>query len=264
MGARTYIVSRAEAGRTVADWLRMRLGLAPADVRHWLRERRVVLSGVPCADPFRRLQSGQRLEILSLPPVKTDASGAPTIRPHLVYADDHIVVVDKPPGVTTMRHAEDIAEFGRRAALLATHLGGSDAWLARQGEKGPAGAGAAVHRIDNETSGLVVFARTADAERNLGGQFRRTLRIVFIWRWFAAGRGTNASSRFWCADRGDGRRGSATAPQKDGQRAATHVRVVEALGEYSLVECRLETGRTHQVRIHLGEAGGAIMRRADL
>jgi 23S rRNA pseudouridine1911/1915/1917 synthase len=56
-------------------------------------------------------------------------------------------------------------------------------------------------------------------------------------------------------DRGDGRRGSTAAPQPDGQRAVTHVRVVEALGEYSLVECRLETGRTHQVRIHLGEAG---------
>jgi 23S rRNA pseudouridine1911/1915/1917 synthase len=55
-------------------------------------------------------------------------------------------------------------------------------------------------------------------------------------------------------DRGDGRRGSSTSPGQ-GQRAVTHVRVVEKLGEYTLVECRLETGRTHQVRIHLGEAG---------
>jgi 23S rRNA pseudouridine1911/1915/1917 synthase len=56
-------------------------------------------------------------------------------------------------------------------------------------------------------------------------------------------------------DRGDGRRGSTTAPQPDGQRAVTHIRVVEALDDYTLVECELETGRTHQVRIHLGEAG---------
>src|SRR5438067_1016700 len=55
-------------------------------------------------------------------------------------------------------------------------------------------------------------------------------------------------------DRGDGRRGSTTKPG-EGQRAVTHVRVVEAVGDYTLVECRLETGRTHQVRIHLGEAG---------
>src|SRR5262249_56579255 len=55
-------------------------------------------------------------------------------------------------------------------------------------------------------------------------------------------------------DRGDGRRGSTSAPG-EGQRAVTHVRVLEELGEFTLVECRLETGRTHQVRIHLGEAG---------
>src|SRR5437016_14202890 len=55
-------------------------------------------------------------------------------------------------------------------------------------------------------------------------------------------------------DRGDGRRGSSPTPG-EGQRAVTHVRVVEELGDYTLVECRLETGRTHQVRIHLGENG---------
>src|SRR5262249_45822823 len=58
-------------------------------------------------------------------------------------------------------------------------------------------------------------------------------------------------------DRGDGRRGSSSEPGA-GQRAVTHVRVLEALGEYTLVECRLETGRTHQVRIHLGEGGTPI------
>jgi 23S rRNA pseudouridine1911/1915/1917 synthase len=55
-------------------------------------------------------------------------------------------------------------------------------------------------------------------------------------------------------DRGDGRRGSSAVPGQ-GQRAVTHVRVLEEWGAYTLVECRLETGRTHQVRIHLGEAG---------
>jgi 23S rRNA pseudouridine1911/1915/1917 synthase len=56
------------------------------------------------------------------------------------------------------------------------------------------------------------------------------------------------------ADRGDGRRGSA-AGTGEGQHAVTHVRIVEELGDYTLIECRLETGRTHQIRIHLGEAG---------
>ncbi len=252
-------MNRAEAGRTVADWLRMRLGLAPADVRLWLRERRVVLGGFPCPDPFRRLQRGQRLEIHPLAPLKKsipskkDTSAASTKRPRLVYADDHIVVVDKPPGMTTMRHAEDVAEFGRRAKrFLPTTLADLIPGLLTQSRPGPVRA---VHRIDNETSGLVVFARTADAERRLGGQFRaHTTDRLYV----ALVRGQASDGRIESVlvrDRGDGRRGSGTSPQPDGQRAVTHVRVVEALGEYSLVECRLETGRTHQVRIHLGEVG---------
>ena len=155
-----------------------------------------------------------------------------------------------------MRHAEDLAEFGRRAKrYLPTTLADLIPALLAKNRRGRPGPVRAVHRIDNETSGLVVFARTVDAERHLGGQFRAhsTDRL-----YLALVRGQARDGRLESVlvrDRGDGRRGSATGPQPDGQRAVTHVRVVEALGEYSLVECRLETGRTHQVRIHLGEAG---------
>jgi 23S rRNA pseudouridine1911/1915/1917 synthase len=111
-----------------------------------------------------------------------------------------------------------------------------------------------VHRLDKETSGLVVFARSVAAERHLGQQFRAhsTERCYLA---LVRGRAKPGQiESFLVRDRGDGRRGSATKPG-EGQRAVTHVRVVEELGEYTLVECRLETGRTHQVRIHLGEAG---------
>jgi 23S rRNA pseudouridine1911/1915/1917 synthase len=112
----------------------------------------------------------------------------------------------------------------------------------------------AVHRIDKDTSGLVVFACSVEAERHLGQQFRAhsTDRV-----YLALVRGRAQSGRiesYLVRERGDGRRGSATK-DGEGQRAVTHVRVVEELSDYTLVECRLETGRTHQVRIHLGEAG---------
>jgi 23S rRNA pseudouridine1911/1915/1917 synthase len=171
------------------------------------------------------------------------------------YADAHVVVVEKPAGLTTMRHAEEEAEFGRRARrylppTLADLLPG----LLAQGKPGRQPPVRAVHRIDKETSGLVVFARTAAAESNLGRQFRAhgiDRRYLVVVR----GRARPGRIESWLVrDRGDGRRGSGAAPG-DGQRAVTHVRVVKELGEYTLVECRLETGRTHQVRIHLGEAG---------
>src|SRR5262249_4846530 len=109
-------------------------------------------------------------------------------------------------------------------------------------------------RLDKETSGLVVFARTREAERKLGEQFRAH---TIERRYLAVVRGIAKPGRiesYLERDRGDGRRGS-TLESGPGKRAVTHVRVVEDLGEYSLVECRLETGRTHQVRIHLGERG---------
>jgi 23S rRNA pseudouridine1911/1915/1917 synthase len=173
-------------------------------------------------------------------------------QPIVRFADAHVVVVDKPPGLTTMRHPYETAEFGARgrrylpatlADVLRAQLGG--------------GKLRAVHRLDKDTSGLVVFARTLAAERHLGEQFRAH---TVERRYLAIVRGRALSQRIesWLLhDRGDGRRGSSPRAG-EGQRAVTHVGVVEVLGEYTLVECRLETGRTHQVRIHLGEAGMPI------
>jgi 23S rRNA pseudouridine1911/1915/1917 synthase len=170
----------------------------------------------------------------------------------LRHVDDAVVVVDKPPGVTTHRSTTEAAEFGARgkrylpstlADRLPALLPGGEPCLA-------------VHRIDRDTSGLVVFARTPEAEVDLGRQFRAH---TVGRRYLAITRGRPAEGRIesWLVgDRGDGRRGS--GPPGEGQRAVTHVRVLEVLGACCLVECRLETGRTHQVRIHLGEAGAPL------
>jgi 23S rRNA pseudouridine1911/1915/1917 synthase len=114
-----------------------------------------------------------------------------------------------------------------------------------------------VHRLDKETSGLVVFARTVVAERGLGKQFhahtvtRRYLAIVSDTL-----PSQTIASRL-IRDRGDGRRGS-TAVGDAGKEAITHVEAVEPLPGYTLVACRLETGRTHQIRIHLAELGHPV------
>ncbi len=189
-------------------------------------------------------------------PPEADAPGSPGSEPVIVHADEQIVVVDKPPGLTTMRHADEAAEFGARARrFLPPTLADLLPGLLAKGKYGRPGRVRAVHRLDSDTSGLVVFARTAEAERELGRQFRaRSTDRVYL----ALVRGRAKDGRIESVlvrDRGDGRRGSATDSNDPGQRAVTHVRVVEEFGDFTLVECRLETGRTHQVRIHLGEAG---------
>ena len=171
----------------------------------------------------------------------------------IVYSDDSIVVANKPAGLTTMRHREEADEFGQRgkkflpktlADLLPAMLGA------------PGRPVIAVHRIDRDTSGLVVFALTRLAAKKLTKQFREHSAER---RYLAMTRGVPKVQRIesiFVRDRGDARRGS--SPQNnspDGKRAITHVSVLEDMGNFALVECRLETGRTHQVRIHLGEAG---------
>jgi 23S rRNA pseudouridine1911/1915/1917 synthase len=176
-------------------------------------------------------------------------------KPIIRYADKHIVIVDKPAGLTTMRHAEEVAEFGPRGKrFLPPTLADLLPGLLAQRRPNERTKVRAVHRLDKDTSGLVVFARTIEAERHLGKQFRAHM-IERVYRGLVRGQAKTERIESWLVrDRGDGRRGSSATPD-NGQRAVTHVRVLEELGDYTLVECRLETGRTHQVRIHLGEAG---------
>jgi 23S rRNA pseudouridine1911/1915/1917 synthase len=114
-----------------------------------------------------------------------------------------------------------------------------------------------VHRLDKLTSGLVVFARSAVAERELGRQFKaHTVDRQYVA--VVRGRPQPGTVRTWLiANRGDGRRGSSKT-EGVGKLAVTHLVNVVPLGEYSLVTCRLETGRTHQIRIHLAELGHPV------
>jgi 23S rRNA pseudouridine1911/1915/1917 synthase len=266
--SQVFVVTSKEAGSTLAAVLKGRMGLSWSQARRLIEQRRVRVAGQGCADPVRRLRTGQRIEITETRDTKHETRGkrkptrrlvsrvpclvSPASEPALRHVDDAVVVVDKPPGMTTHRSATEAAEFGARGKrFLPATL--ADQLPALLPDAGPLRA---VHRIDRDTSGLVVFARTPEAEAELGRQFRAH---TVGRRYLAIARGRPADGRIesWLVrDRGDGRRG--TGPPGAGQRAVTHVRVLEELGGCCLVECRLETGRTHQVRIHLGEAGAPL------
>jgi 23S rRNA pseudouridine1911/1915/1917 synthase len=252
MPPQSFVVARSEARQTVAGLLRVHLAVSWSEARRLVQSGRVRLGGGLCREPNRRASPGQRIEIAEAAPVREpSADGEPVIR----YGDDHLVVVDKPPGLTTMRHPDEAAEFGARARrFLPPTLADLLPGLLVAGRPGRPPPVIAVHRLDKDTSGLVVFARTPAAARQLGRQFREHT-VERSYRALVRGRAVaGAIESHLVRDRGDGRRGSSTQTGAS-QRAVTHVRVVEDLGAYTLVECRLETGRTHQIRIHLGEAG---------
>ena len=115
-----------------------------------------------------------------------------------------------------------------------------------------------VHRLDRDTSGLMVFARTAEAQHALDGQFKaRGVGRSYLAVVHGHPQAMTITTHI-VRDRGDGLRGSAEVWGKDpaaGQRAVTHIEPLEKIGRYWLIRCTLETGRTHQIRIHLSEIG---------
>ncbi|HEX4591987.1 MAG TPA: RluA family pseudouridine synthase, partial [Gemmataceae bacterium] len=170
-----------------------------------------------------------------------------------------VAVVEKPAGINTVRHPSELGWKMVRRGLSPTLQDRLQAAIAARLRQ-PASARSPlrkVHRLDKLTSGLVVFARSAIAERELGRQFRaHTVDRQYLA--VVPGRPQSGTIRTWLvADRGDGRRGSSRT-EGVGKLAVTHLVAVEPVGAYSIVTCRLETGRTHQIRIHLSELGHPV------
>ncbi len=283
MPAIQFLVEKRESGWTVAEMLRKRFTLTWTQAKRIVERGHVRVAGQLTRAPEQRIKAGNRvwiatgaIEVKSVKgpkPKKSDEVVTPITKPkakpkakkepappnpildqiEIVYVDDSIVVVNKPADLTTTRNAEETAEFGPRAKkflpktlaeLLPTLLGAPNRKVVP------------VHRLDRDTTGLLVFARTSRAATSLMTQFRKH---TVDRRYIALTRGIPEESRIesvFVKDRGDGRRGSSKELKPPGgQKAVTRVKVLSELGGSAKIECRLETGRTHQVRIHLGEAG---------
>lgn len=166
---------------------------------------------------------------------------------YVSFCDPHVVVVRKPAGISSIEHEGE-------PTCLATELRD---WLSRR-EQRSCPPLEVVHRLDKVTSGVMVFARTRAAQLELKEQFRaHTTGRHYVA--VAHGRVHDGTLSFRLVrDRGDGLRGVTHAPNL-GRHSVTHVVTREVLERCSVVECRLETGRTHQIRIHLAHTGHPVV-----
>jgi len=215
----------------------------------------VSVDGSTALDPSLRLAEGARIAFEA--PASEDSPLAGEDLPlAVVYEDEHLIVIDKPAGLVV--HPAPGHPAGTLVNALIRHCGASLSGVG--GVRRPG----IVHRLDKDTSGLLVAAKTDAAHRGLSELFADHGRtgslereyLALVWGRFDATAGKIAAP----IGRDPRRRDKmAVAAGERGRHATTHWRLEETLGPASLIACRLETGRTHQIRVHMASIGHPLL-----
>jgi 23S rRNA pseudouridine955/2504/2580 synthase len=226
-----------------------------------------LLKGVPKTHVYRLIRSGEvrvnkgraaahtRLELgnqVRVPPVRTaerdPRSRTPPREFEVLYEDDHLLAIAKPAGIAV--HGGSGLSFGVIEQLRSARPQAKFLEL--------------VHRLDKETSGILLLAKKRSALRSLQDQFRahaiaKTYAALVIGTWPARHKVIDVALHKFVTHAGERRVKPVAADDADGRRSITLVKVAEKFDRFTLLEVTLKTGRTHQIRVHLAHAGHAIV-----
>nr|WP_255726730.1 RluA family pseudouridine synthase [Microvirga sp. ACRRW] len=240
---------------------RLASDLSRSRLQALIREGQVTVDDAPVLDPGRKVGAGARIALQVPPPVAAEPQGE-AMDLVIVYEDDDLIVIDKPAGLVV--HPAAGHESGTLVNALIAHCGESLSGIG--GVKRPG----IVHRLDKDTTGLLVVAKNDLAHQGLAEQFAdhgRTgplerLYQALVWGVPERRRGTVEAA----LARSQHNREKIAIVSDDNERgryAITHYALLEALPSgnpiASLVQCELETGRTHQIRVHMAHIGHPLL-----
>jgi 23S rRNA pseudouridine1911/1915/1917 synthase len=211
----------------------------------WIRDGRVEIGAQAVTEPRQKLWGGEKIAVAIAPDQRSESSAPENIPLVIVHEDDTLLILDKPPGLVVHPGSGNWSGTLLNALL---HYAPLLDQVPRAG---------IVHRLDKDTSGLMVVAKTLEAQTDLVRQMQaRTVKRYYqaLVRGHVEGGGT--------VDAPIGRhptQRTKMAVVKTGKSARTHYRVVERFIDCTLIECALETGRTHQIRVHMTSIGHPLV-----
>lgn len=224
------------------------LNLSRSMVQKLIKDNKILVNEKQCKESYK-VKVGDKIKITIEPPKETKIK-AEEIPLDIVYEDKDIIVINKQKGMVV--HPGNGNHEGTLVNAILAHCKGSLSGIG--GEIRPG----IVHRIDKDTSGLIIIAKNDNAHINIAEQIKEH-KVTKIYTTIVKGNITeNTATINMPIGRSQNDR-KKMAVKKDGKEAVTHIEVLKRYGNYTLLKVKIDTGRTHQIRVHLSEIGHPVL-----